>query len=121
MLTEKFVSVLPSLFGYRPKRKTFDLFEFCVLQKGKSLQVWPQRFDQTVSHCAGSRFAWRPPPVDLFQLFGIPDGIIHKGMKDIVHIRPVLVIGSQVFRLQAFCKLGPVFIPVKVSLQEDSA
>ena len=118
ILTEKFVSVLPSLFGHRPKRKTSEFFEFCVLQECKGLQVWLQCFNQTVNHCARSGFAWCPALVDLLQLFCVPNGFIYKRTEDLIHIRPVLVVDAQAPCFQAFREFRPVFIPMQVCLQE---
>ena len=71
-----------------------------------------------MDHRSGRRFARCSSLVKLFQFFGVPDSFIHKGTKDLVLIRPVLIVGAQVPCLQTFCELGPVFIPVKVCLKE---
>ena len=98
----------------------FDIFRFSYQAFSPDrwiivrLQVWFQCSDKIMNHRSGGRFAGCSSGINLFQHLCIPDRIIHIRPENIKHIRSIFVINTKVSCLQAFGKLWPVFIPMKV-------
>ena len=98
----------------------FDIFRFSYQAFSPDrwiivrLQVWFQCSDKIMNHRSGGRFAGCSSGINLFQHLCIPDRIIHIRPENIKHIRSIFVINTKVSCLQAFAKLWPVFIPMKV-------
>ena len=98
----------------------FDIFRFSYQAFSPDrwiivrLQVWFQCSDKIMNHRSGGRFAGCSSGINLFQHLCIPDCIIHIRPENIKHIRSIFVIDTKVSCLQAFAKLWPVFIPMKV-------